>query len=802
MLKNERFRQRRGQSWSTVQALLGVFLLMVTATALATETLRLSHAPPRTGLDAFVSYVCDPSGRQGLAAIQDRQFQTLPARGPAFGFRRETCWFHFRLQNTSSEPLELMLLADFGLLNHLALHVPAPAPASGVVGVQVWQSGNAEPFAERPIHTRLNSFPLRLSAGATQDYYLQVRTINAMYVPLVLSGKDTFIEDHIRREWWVGALFGIGIGLLGYNLLLWMSLRERAYLVYVLYVGASLLAFGGLRGANFQLWPNWPGWNYVSQHNFVFLSVFFAAWFAREYLDTRTWPAADRALRWLLGGIALVIALQLILPVYLVARLQGAVALVTVVLVFGIGLLRWRQGMVAARAYLLAWGFLMMATTVASLGGYNLLPWNSSILESTQLALVIQQLLLSWGLADRINALKQVALIRERETQAAQAESEAKSAFLAKMSHEIRTPMNAVLGIAQLLRDDSHDKNQQRYLDTLHVAGKALLTLIDDILDYSKADAGKLVLEETPFNLAALLQECVNIFELSAQQKSLSLVCTTAPDLPHWVTGDPTRLRQILLNLLGNAIKFTDRGMVQLSAELLPGGAPGQSWLRFTVADQGVGIAPEQQGRLFQSFQQVDNSTTRKYGGSGLGLAICRQLVSLMGGDIGVLSTPGQGSTFWFTVCLTPAEPSVMAITTGPDALLVTPALAALRVLVAEDNSINQIVILGMLRKLGIEPQVVGNGAAAVATVQASGDALDIVLMDCEMPELDGYDATRQIREWEARLGRHRLPVIALTAHALPEYRARCLASGMDDYLTKPLSLTELVGKLVHWAPS
>lgn len=797
MFKSEHSRQRRGP-WYAVQAILGVILLAATATAVASETLRLLQSPSRTVLNPFVSYVCDPTGRQGLAEIQGGQFRDLPASGPAFGFRREHCWFHFRLENASSEPLELMLLADFGLLNHLALHAPADTGA----GVQVWRSGNAEPLAVRPIRTRLHSFPLHLGAGMTQDYYLRVQTINDMYVPLVLSGKDIFIEDHIRREWWVGALFGTGIGLLVYNLLLWISLRERAYLAYVLYVGASLLAFGGLRGANLQLWPNWPDWNYVSQHNFVFISVFFAVWFAREYLDTRTWPTADRMLRGLLGGIVLVIALQLILPVYLVARLQGAVILVAVMLLFGIGLMRWRQGMVAARTYVLAWGLLMVAITVAALGGYNLLPWNASVLESTQLAMVIQQLLLSWGLADRISALKQVALVREREIRAVQAESEAKSAFLAKMSHEIRTPMNAVLGIAQLLRDDPYDKSQQRYLDTLYVAGKALLTLIDDILDYSKAEAGKLVLEETPFNLAELLQDCVNIFELSAQQKSLSLVCTTAADLPQWVTGDPTRLRQILLNLLGNAIKFTGRGTVRLSAELLPERAPGQSWLRFEVVDQGIGIAPDQLGKLFQSFQQVDSSTTRKYGGSGLGLAICRQMVTLMGGEIGVYSNLGQGATFWFTVRLTSAEAPAEAVTNASVDALATPAVAALRILVAEDNPINQIVILGMLRRLGIEPQIVGNGADAVATVQALGDALDIVLMDCEMPGLDGYDATRQIREWESCQGRRRLPVIALTAHALPEYRSRCLASGMDDYLTKPLALVELASKLANWAPS
>jgi CheY-like chemotaxis protein len=275
----------------------------------------------------------------------------------------------------------------------------------------------------------------------------------------------------------------------------------------------------------------------------------------------------------------------------------------------------------------------------------------------------------------------------------------------------------------------------------------------------------------------------------------LSLVREQDPQLPVWLRGDPLRLRQILLNLLSNAIKFTPRGSVYLRARLLTPPEAPLARLHIEVADTGIGMSRQQTEQLFQAFRQADSSVTRQYGGTGLGLAISKQLVSLMQGEIGVDSTPGKGSTFWFTITLPRAAPAP-----GPPADVAASAgLAGLRVLVVEDNLVNQMVISGMLAKLGVQTVLAQDGQEAVTLVQQQAEALDLVLMDCEMPVMDGYEATRRIRQWERQEGRPRLPILALTAHALGEHRAESRSAGMDDFLGKPVMQEMLIAKLAQW---
>jgi len=363
------------------------------------------------------------------------------------------------------------------------------------------------------------------------------------------------------------------------------------------------------------------------------------------------------------------------------------------------------------------------------------------------------------------------------------------------MSHEIRTPMNAVLGLTHLLQDSPLNSLQRRHVELLDVAGQSLLDLINDILDYSRINAGKLQLEHTAFNVHELLNECASMFTVSAEQKNLRFVFTLSSGVPTWVCGDPFRLRQVLNNLLGNAIKFTPQGEVELRVQLR-GKKNAQHVVLFVqVRDTGIGLPPQAISQLFQAFQQADVSTTRKYGGSGLGLAISRQLLEMMGGAIDVESTPGRGSTFRFTLPLevTTAPPENIASSTASST-----DLSHLNVLVVEDQPVNRLVITGMLQRLGIQPLYGENGQEAL-DVLAQHPEIDLVLMDCEMPVMDGYEATRQLRRREASEQSAHRPVIALTAHAMPEHRERCLAAGMDDHLAKPLSLADLTLALQRW---
>ncbi|MCP8900401.1 response regulator [Gilvimarinus xylanilyticus] len=532
-------------------------------------------------------------------------------------------------------------------------------------------------------------------------------------------------------------------------------------------------------------------------------------------------------------------------------------------------------------------------------------------------------------------AEKEQRLETRRQKLAAENDSRAKSQFLATMSHEIRTPMNGVIGMLEMLRDTPLDDNQQHYLDVIHRSGETLLEIINDILDYSKIEAGKMQLEMVEFDLHALAEDTVQLFGPGANKKRIELYCYIAADVPRRIQGDPTRLRQIIINLMGNAFKFTQHGCISLRLCMAEKSTQRQPKLHFEVTDTGIGIRSEVQEHLFDAFNQADSATTRNYGGTGLGLAICKSLSELMDGDIGVRSRKGEGSQFWFTAHVKPAlEPLVQVVPgelAGQHLLLLEPATAMaraiekicaqwqlevtcvpgsskaleligeqsfdmalvcqqlpvmsglewiaqmrehssaaklpvvlltgsdapvdvdtqarlgiakvlrkpllpsqllsalctaaglesalyeaaapteqagpkaglthLKVLVAEDNNVNRMVIKGLLGKLGITPDIAEDGVQALQAVREAQTLYDLILMDCEMPEMDGFEATRAIRQYEREQKLPATAIVALTAHALEEHREAVFAAGMDHFLCKPITLptlSEALDKLGH----
>jgi len=383
-----------------------------------------------------------------------------------------------------------------------------------------------------------------------------------------------------------------------------------------------------------------------------------------------------------------------------------------------------------------------------------------------------------------------------RAKEAAEESARAKAIFLATMSHELRTPMNGVLGCTQLLQDTALADPQRQLLETMHRSAESLLVLVNDILDFSKIEAGKMSLEVADVELRSLIADVITLTSEATKKKGLLVQVQVAPDIPAVLRGDPVRLRQILFNLVGNAVKFTERGGIHISVKTMPSNQNNSDAvvLQWTVKDTGIGITAEQQTRLFGAYAQAEESTARRYGGTGLGLMICCQLVELMGGAMMVESTPGTGSSFtYFTSLLPEIQRTTSAQAVKPSIAVMADRTTPIRILVVDDNEINQVVACKFLQKLGYQVEVARNGREAVDSIAHA--TYDAVLMDCEMPEMDGYEATQQIRRQEQTTTRH-LPIIALTGHASSEDEQKCRQAGMDDVVTKPLTLPTLRAKL------
>jgi signal transduction histidine kinase/ActR/RegA family two-component response regulator len=917
-----------------VQTLTALLLLCLMAPALHAEPLVLQAGKERYQPYEQLQYFCrppngTPSAEQILADPDFWPWQAGDASVPNFGFTRDICWFRLSMVNRSNQASDWFVHVDYAPLGEVLYLLTGDGEV-----LRRDRSGNDLPFDERPYAHQSLVFPLPAARGETRDIYLRVQSPHSVQVPLSIVEAETFKRRSDATLMVQGLFFGAMAVMILYNLFLYISIRERAYLLYVCWSVVITLFQAWLHGfAHRFLWPDSP---MISSHAVSYilpLIVLLPSLFTLHFLDlAQRAPKLATILR--IHAVAGTVLL-LITPFvdrYIIHPVDVVFVLTMDISIFVVGMTRAWAGDPDARIFTIAWTCFIAGAAAMALNKYGIVPRNAWTENLVQIGIFLEVVLLSLALADRINRLKEAhadsirAKARaELEAFKAGARNQAKSEFLATMSHEIRTPMNGVLGMVDLLKRTRMDTQQSQYVDTIFQSTQSLLTVINDILDYSRIEAGRLELETIDTAMEPLLDDCIALFALHASEKGLPLLTYVDSRVPEVVATDPVRLKQVITNLLSNAFKFTEEGEVALHVTLRePPDENGQCKLLFEVSDTGVGLDEKQRRNLFRAFSQADSSTTRRYGGSGLGLTISRRICEMMGGEIGVNSTPGRGATFWFTVMarqvrqnkpvarlqnkrlmLIHKDPgftlsvSQMAVRWGmqvddalsveeaagimqatfdhgerfdalmvdqemvadigqlktwfdqdrPPALLVVETigghlqhsdlaeaviveapvrslhlrqaledlltddqrpsrlpetsanpeeehLQALRVLVVEDNAVNQLVVDSILRSAGIQPEIVADGTEALARV-ASDKTWDVIFMDSEMPNMDGFEATRRIREMEKNSG-HRSWIITLSAHASQEHIQRARDAGADDYLNKPVARQQVIQALLH----
>jgi signal transduction histidine kinase/DNA-binding response OmpR family regulator len=881
-------------------------------------------------LGSHLEVLRDPARRLQAAEVMAASGFVPASTASNLGFDTGAAyWFRFTLHNPGVQPAERIFLLDFPLLDHVALYSP-----DGRGGFTRHVSGDNEPWHDRPLRVRRLALPLEVPAGAGRQFLVRVETSTPVVFPARLQTVESFWADLSRAQFWQGMFYGAVALLISYSLFLYVSARERIFFLYASAVLVTLFCLFCLDGFAFQLLPDTSFWqNYLLPLGIALSNLLYLG-FALLYLRIGQATAQFRLTRALRWACLLTLVLLPLLGPALGAQVLLAQSVIVAAWLLYLGLQSLALTRTAGHYFVAAWGLFAGSTVISLLMGMGMLPWISFYLPVVRAGLVVWAVLLLLGLGWQLRRRREAEAGRREEALFVQAQTEARSKFLAMVSHELRTPMTGVLGMAELLKTTGLNTEQNRILNTMENSGQAVLDVIDDVLDHARIEAGRMALELGPLDLDTLLEECLDLFKARIYKQQLTLLCSLAPDVPTEILGDSQRLRQILINLLSNAVKFTSRGGIEVRLTARPGDN-GQLRLGIAVSDTGIGIGAEQRARIFDSFMQETPDSVH-YRGTGLGLSISRELCQLMGGDLAVQSEPGQGSVFMAEVQVAtvararpraswPADQAAVrlllvegdrrfnevmvaeAATPGfqvesvqggeaafarlleaaaagtpfglvatalqlPDmngltlhnriarepvlrgcqtllfaqpqlqpspgvlvhagvahaferpvlarelrqaALAVlrrqpdeaapvrvsTPQYPGLRVLVAEDNRTNQVVIQGMLRRFGIQAELVENGEQAVAACRRARPTFDLVFMDCEMPVMDGYVATREIRRLEGQEGRSRVPIVAISAHVTQHHVDNCYAAGMDDHIPKPLNLRLLGDKLAQWAP-
>ncbi len=702
-------------------------------------------------------------------------------------------WLRFRLTNTSNTNTIVITSSDTLYTNIELLYKNSDEKT------EQQKAGLLYPYIKKSWGYHDIAFAVDQPTDTTRTYYLFL----LVDFPLLLDGyvatPTAYALDQAEGTAVGHLLVGIMLGIMLYLAMISMYVRSLKEIHYCLgFVFSSFMVILFERGYLFSLIPH-NSWLNIHLYSLVFTALIFTyVAFSRYHFKTiNDFPLVDRLLRYSQNSAAFFMISGLIIPVaWSIAIIQ--ILSLNIILLSIISVYIWSNSSRKMGSYVVGTLIFLFACILATTENLGLINLGGITRIGFELSLCFQSILFALALAEKINEYQYEQTLQAIKSAESQAETRTKNSFLAKMSHELRTPMNGMLGMLQLMENTPINNQQKHYMDVMRNSGRMLLSVIDDVLDYSRIISGKLRIETHDFNLHELIADIENIFIDTARQKNVQLHIKLANDSPVSVHGDAMRIRQILHNLIGNGLKFTATGSV--TARVRVEKNTDQDWLLHgEVEDTGCGITDAQKTSLFHEFSQ--NNLTRDFGGSGLGLAICKQLVTLMGGTINVESAPGYGALFRFFIHIAPADHGDSKSAPSPHRLRDTATLTAAttKILVVEDNDINREVIGGLLSHLGFCAEFSTNGSDAVSQICQESAHWDMVLMDVEMPIMDGLQATQTIRLWESEQFRNAVPIVALTAHAGRGYEDVILKAGMDDYLGKPVDHKQLQNMLKKW---
>jgi len=734
-------------------------------------------------MDHFVTDAALPDA-DIVSGNYDSQFAT-PSN--AYLAQDKDNWYRFTIKNEGNHTGEWILALDSAMVDDAELIYLQ----DGTVYKQ--QTGLRHPYTSRPVPYNMFAFPIQQAAGVTETYYLKIKTPFQIYFSPTITDYPTFLKDVAVNfsfpHLFIGLLMGVFVYLLvlSFGTVTELTVHRFVWFVFfavliIMYVDGFLMAY-------------LPNNEWLATRLWLFLHIGLQISYLRAtqgfFRTKENYPYINIYLNICIVSAIVLLLLLFLMPYSLLVRFELWNAAQMILIMTALSIYIWACERRKVTLFVVGnIGMLVMAaiSTFAALSSLTASDW--LVKHGFELGFCWQAIFFTWALSQKINELATATI-------AAKADSTAKSEFIAKMSHEIRTPMNGVLGMTQLLRTTPINNEQKHYLNVIESSGKTLLAVINDILDYSKLMAGKTELVPSHFNLEQMLAELNTLFGDIAHSKNISFNIIITPGTPVNLYGDDVRLRQVLTNLLSNAFKFTDRGLVILKVKSSSPHSEKNVTLRFSVQDTGIGVNPADQKNLFKNFTQVESHAARRYGGTGLGLSICKQFVEMMGGDISVNSGAGAGAEFIFTVHMQIS--SAIEPTPNLDSKLITEgSVQRLKILVAEDDAINRDVLSGFLKKAAWDADFVFNGKEAVDKIENGDGHYNLVLMDCEMPIIDGITACKSIRKIEKKSGGKPIPIVALTAHTSTAYLKRCTDAGMTECLCKPISYDQLHNIIVR----